>query len=77
MFPKLTSVLLAGCAALALLLTPAFAHAQRRQPPQTQPQPAQPALDPGVYNQLRYRCVGPVGNRVTSAVGIPGDPSTY
>src|SRR5262245_39831790 len=27
--------------------------------------------------QLRYRYVGPVGNRVTSAVGIPGQPYVY
>ena len=28
-------------------------------------------------NQLRYRYIGPVGNRVISAAGIPGDPDVY
>jgi len=26
---------------------------------------------------LRYRYIGPVGNRLTSVVGVPGDPNTY
>ncbi len=26
---------------------------------------------------LRWRYIGPVGNRVTSVVGVPGDPNTY
>ena len=50
--------------------------AQRR--PQPQPAAAaRPALAPDAYSQLRYRYVGPVGNRFTSAVGIPGDPNIY
>jgi len=28
-------------------------------------------------NQLRYRYIGPVGNRVIAAAGIPGDPNIY
>ena len=44
--------------------------------------PAQPAatrasVAPSVYSQLRYRHIGPVGNRTTAAAGIPGDPLTY
>jgi photosystem II stability/assembly factor-like uncharacterized protein len=35
----------------------------------------QPAADS--YKALRWRHIGPVGNRVTSVVGIPGDPETY
>ncbi|MBI4539830.1 MAG: sialidase [Gemmatimonadetes bacterium] len=30
-----------------------------------------------IYGQLEYRYVGPVGNRVTSVVGILGDPRVY
>src|SRR5918911_3700933 len=30
-----------------------------------------------VLGSLRYRYIGPMGNRVTSVVGIPGDPSVY
>ena len=29
------------------------------------------------YNQLKYRHIGPVGNRVVSVAGIEGDPLTY
>src|ERR1041385_5116815 len=35
-------------------------------------QPAQQNLDP-----LRWRYIGPVGNRVTSIVGVPGQPYIY
>src|SRR5215467_9848900 len=28
-------------------------------------------------NQLRYRYIGPVGNRVIAAASVPGDPLTY
>jgi len=33
------------------------------------------ASDP--YSQLRYRYIGPIGNRVIAAAGIPGDPNIY
>ena len=48
------------------------AEAQARRPAQ----PAPPSLDASAFSQLRYRYVGPVGNRVTSAQGVPGDPHT-
>ncbi|HWP37780.1 MAG TPA: hypothetical protein VNL18_09555 [Gemmatimonadales bacterium] len=67
-----------GAAIGMLLLTlsslTGSAIAQRRQP---QPAAAPSTLDPSSYRQLRYRYVGPVGNRTTSAVGIPGDPNIY
>ena len=34
-------------------------------------------IPPEFYGQLRYRHIGPVGNRVISVVGVPGDPMTY
>ena len=34
-------------------------------------------IDPKILKSLRYRHIGPVGNRVTSVVGIPGDPHVY
>ena len=40
-------------------------------------QPRTAGIDPGLYGQLRYRYIGPVGNRVTSVAGVPGDPSVY
>ena len=36
---------------------------------------AQPAED--ALRHLRYRYIGPVGNRVDAAVGVPGDPRIY
>ena len=32
---------------------------------------------PDVYSALRYRHIGPVGNRVAAVTGVPGDPNTY
>ncbi len=34
-------------------------------------------ISPQLYDQLRYRHIGPVGNRVISVVGVPGEPMTY
>jgi photosystem II stability/assembly factor-like uncharacterized protein len=31
----------------------------------------------GFFDDLQYRHIGPVGNRVSAVVGIPGDPNTY
>jgi photosystem II stability/assembly factor-like uncharacterized protein len=39
--------------------------------------PARPAIESERLALLRWRHIGPVGNRVTSVVGIPGDPDTY
>jgi photosystem II stability/assembly factor-like uncharacterized protein len=36
-----------------------------------------PTLNPDVYKQLKYRYVGPVGNRITAVAGIPGSPYVY
>jgi photosystem II stability/assembly factor-like uncharacterized protein len=38
----------------------------------------QPAgMSPSQYQQLRWRYVGPEGNRVSAVVGVPGDTATY
>ena len=34
-------------------------------------------ISPDLYQQLRYRHIGPVGNRTISAAGVSGDPMTY
>ncbi len=31
----------------------------------------------GVFENLQYRHIGPVGNRVSAVVGVPGDPNIY
>ncbi len=35
------------------------------------------SFDPQMATQLRFRYIGPVGNRVSSVAGVPGDPNTY
>ena len=40
-------------------------------------QPQSVAVDPAHTASLTYRYIGPVGNRVTSVVGIRGDANTY
>jgi len=35
------------------------------------------AIPADVYGTLPWRFIGPEGNRFSSAVGVPGDPSTY
>ena len=34
-------------------------------------------IAPELYEQLHFRHIGPVGNRVASVAGVPGDPLTY
>ncbi len=36
-----------------------------------------PAAAEGPFDALRWRHIGPVGNRVTAVAGVPGDPNTY
>ncbi len=38
---------------------------------------AQAPVAPEGYSQLKYRYIGPVGNRTTAVVGIPGNPLVY
>src|SRR5437899_6899765 len=40
-----------------------------------QGQSARPS--PDLYSQLRWRFVGPEGNRISAVVGVPGDPLVY
>ncbi|MCH2449789.1 MAG: glycosyl hydrolase [Gracilimonas sp.] len=37
---------------------------------------AQQIAQPGQYDQLKYRHIGPDGNRTIAVIGVPGDPST-
>src|SRR5947208_2090148 len=37
----------------------------------------QAQADSAALAQLRYRYIGPVGNRVASVAGVPGDPNVY
>lgn len=57
----------------AALVAAAPLSAQRRP---AEPASA-PALDPSLWSALRFRHIGPEGNRVTSVAGVVGDPMTY
>jgi photosystem II stability/assembly factor-like uncharacterized protein len=37
----------------------------------------QTQISPDVYNEMKFRYIGPVGNRATAVVGVPGNPSVY
>ena len=45
--------------------------------PQQEVKETKPDVDTVVYQRLKYRYIGPEGNRVTSVAGVPGDPNTY
>jgi photosystem II stability/assembly factor-like uncharacterized protein len=36
-----------------------------------------PRPSPDIYSQLRWRFVGPEGNRISAVAGVPGDPLVY
>ncbi|HEY9383335.1 MAG TPA: hypothetical protein VIP80_07445, partial [Gemmatimonadales bacterium] len=53
----------------ACLVLPAQALAQRSAP--------QPAVAESMFKQLKYRHIGPEGNRVSAVTGVIGDPNVY
>src|SRR5437868_1182478 len=72
---------------LALLSALALPIAAQ-QPARTQPRPAPRDsvpqqqmvpmnFDPQIATQIRYRYIGPVGNRISSVSGVVGDPNVY
>ena len=46
-------------------------------PQRMQDQKTTSLLAPEAYRQLKYRYIGPVGNRVTAVIGVPGNPWIY
>lgn len=72
---RLLSVLAVLC-----ITAPAPASAQQRAAPRDST-PGQQMLpmtfDPQVATQVRYRYIGPVGNRVSAVTGVVGDPNVY
>ena len=63
---------------LSILAVPA--QAQGRRPRQRAAPAATAVQSPDVsatYAQLKYRYIGPVGNRVAAVAGVAGDPSVY
>ncbi|MGE0551854.1 MAG: WD40/YVTN/BNR-like repeat-containing protein [Gemmatimonadales bacterium] len=55
-------------------LSPALAQRNRARAVE---QPAAPYVDPALYQSLRFRHIGPEGNRVASVAGVAGDPDVY
>jgi len=51
--------------ALAIFCSGAWTCAQQAQ------------ISPEVYNEMKFRYIGPVGNRATAVVGIPANPNVY
>jgi len=51
-----------------------LAAAAQTRPPEGLIDQLRPAIDPGLFQQLRYRHIGPVGNRVIAVTGVPGNP---
>src|SRR5690242_6220785 len=62
--------ILVALAALAALAVPALAQRPSQSVVPT-------AFDPRSSSALRFRYIGPVGNRVSAVVGVPGDPLVY
>jgi hypothetical protein len=52
-------------AVAVLLAAPSMSQAQ------------QPPISPDVYGQLKYRYIGPEGNRATFVAGVPGRPNIW
>src|SRR6266540_4720084 len=77
--PRITNraVTLAALVLSALIAIPSVEAQARKAPPRPPTAPLPLPLDASTFRQLRYRYIGPVGNRLTSAAGVPGDPSTY
>ncbi|HKW49500.1 MAG TPA: hypothetical protein VJN70_18740, partial [Gemmatimonadaceae bacterium] len=49
----------------------------QNKPRQELKEAAPETVDTVVYQRLKYRYIGPEGNRVTSVTGVSGDPNTY
>src|SRR5688572_18888843 len=71
---RLPSMLVIGFLAIGIVSLPGTIRAQTATAAQAI---ARTTLDPALYATLRYRHVGPVGNRVSSVAGVTGDPLTY
>jgi photosystem II stability/assembly factor-like uncharacterized protein len=67
-----TRVLAAGAAALVLASRAGAAPTGK-----TPAKAAAEAKPTDPYAALKYRFIGPPGNRVSAVVGVPGDPNTY
>ena len=58
----------------ALFLAPSLAVAQRKNQPERRPVPDS-AVDTIVYSRLKFRYIGPEGNRASTVTGVIGEPN--
>ena len=63
--------------AAALALFGAAATSRAAEPPVKSKDAAEAKPAAGPYEHLPFRFIGPPGNRVSSVVGVPGDPNVY
>ncbi|MCA1580804.1 MAG: glycosyl hydrolase, partial [Acidobacteria bacterium] len=66
--------------ALAALVTfgGALSGQERKENAKPAPPPTPTApKSPGPFEEMKYRFIGPPGNRVAAVVGVPGDPNIY
>src|ERR1700674_5036784 len=63
--------------AASLLSGAIVAGAVRTPPPAAKPAAEAPEKRSGPFAELKYRFIGPPGNRVSAVVGVPGDANTY
>ncbi len=75
--PRLLRRRLAVVLAVAVITAPSSAPAQRGRTAPTASTMPTSFLDSTAFTQLKWRYVGPEGNRVTSIAGVPGDRTTY
>lgn len=64
-------------AAVAAVVVPSKPVQAQRQRPRAADAAAVPYVQPDRYSALRFRHIGPEGNRVVSVAGVPGDPLVY
>jgi photosystem II stability/assembly factor-like uncharacterized protein len=70
---NVTKLVRLSTVALALLVFPMLAAAEK-----PAPEPgASPAAASDPFAALRFRYIGPEGNRVSAVAGVPGDPNVY
>jgi photosystem II stability/assembly factor-like uncharacterized protein len=62
---------------LLLIVPLAAASSKQQQRTAAQERQVRPNIDSVVYSRLRWRYIGPEGNRVSSVAGVVGDPMTY
>jgi photosystem II stability/assembly factor-like uncharacterized protein len=61
----IVAIYVAAIAVAVLLVVPCLLQAQ------------QTPINPDMYGQLKYRYIGPEGNRATSVAGLPGNPNIW